>query len=102
MENKDKKLMVLFPGRGYTVSSPLLYYAHFKYERMGYEILRINYGDFNTFDEAKNNALGQVQELNFAKYDNVVFISKSMGTVIAGWIVEKIKHKYNACVLNSD
>ena len=91
-------LMVLFPGNRYTAAHPLLYYAHLKYERKGYQVIRINYGSFNTIDEAKSSALAQIKEIDFTIYDDIVFISKSMGTVIAGEIAEtlstSVRHVY--------
>nr|WP_307991283.1 hypothetical protein [uncultured Niameybacter sp.] len=90
----DKKLVVLFPGINYSVDMPLLYYAGFTYEARGYECLKINYG--NAFDEkrefehslevAKRVVLEQLEKIDFSIYDNVVFVSKSIGTVIAGWV----------------
>ena len=95
MENR-KNLILLFPGKGYKVTCPLLYYAYMKYERKGYECIEISYGDFNNIDDAKNNAEVQINKLDFSNYDDVVFLSKSMGTVIAGEIEEGIVQQYQA------
>lgn len=94
----SKKLIVLFPGAGYSVDMPLLYYANFKYEVLGYEDLKISYGDYNipkkSQDEIINNAkqavLKQVYNFDFSAYDDIVFASKSMGTVIAGWLANEL------------
>ena len=105
MENERKNLMVLFPGAGYTVDKPLLYYAGFKYYVKGYETIKINYGDcilngktqnksFNEIiEDIKNFVLEQIKDVDFSFYDDIVFCSKSMGTVISGWLVETLNIK---------
>lgn len=94
----NKKMVVIFPGKNYSVDSPLLYYAGFKFETRGYEKLDISYGDSinkgNCFAEyieyVRNEVLLKLQGINLTEYNDVVFVSKSMGTVVAGWIEEKL------------
>lgn len=43
----EKKLIALFPGGKYSVDMPLLYYAKFKYEIRGYDVMKISYGNFD-------------------------------------------------------
>jgi len=105
MENESKNLIVLFPGAGYTVDKPLLYYAGFKYYIKGYESLKINYGDCliagrqaeksfpDIIEDIKEFVLNQVKEIDFSVYDDIVFVSKSMGTIIAGWLGETLNNK---------
>ena len=106
MDKKDN-LAVLFPGAGYNVDKPLLYYASNKYYFKGYKSLKINYGDCLKQDkpfpeiigDIKKIVLNQADEVDFSIYDDVVFVSKSMGTVIAGWLAERlnkenIRHVY--------
>ena len=83
---KRKNLVVLFPGKGYVVTCPLLYYAYLKYERRGYECVSISYGDYNNINDARNNVLIQINKLDLSSYDDIIFLSKSMGTIVAGWI----------------
>ena len=98
IKNERKNLIVLFPGAGYTVDKPLLYYAGFKYYIKGYKSLKINYGDClkqdkpfpDIIEDIKNFVLNQVSEVDFASYDDILFVSKSMGTIIAGWLAEKL------------
>ena len=98
MEDKRKNLIVLFPGAGYTVDKPLLYYANSKYWAKGYESLKISYGDClkqqkdfsEIIKDIEQFALNQVREVDFSVYDDIIFISKSLGTVIAGWLAEKL------------
>lgn len=94
----DKKIAVIFPGKNYSADSPLLYYACFTYEVRGYEVVPINYGDLLKQDkpisecvkEVMNAALMQLQAIDLSNYDDIVFVSKSLGTVVAGWIDEKL------------
>lgn len=93
-----KKLIVLFPGIRYSTNMPLLYYGRLKYEEKGYEVLHMNYDntykEVKTLEEAikygKEYALNKLKDINFLDYDDVVFISKSMGTVVSGFIEEKL------------
>ena len=96
-----KKLIVLFPGIRYSVDMPLLYYARLKYEEKGYESIAINY-DYSYkekkmlkeyIEEGKNYALKQLENIDFSQYEDFIFVSKSMGTVVAGWLEEKLKIK---------
>jgi hypothetical protein len=101
MENEKKNLIVLFPGRGYTVDMPLLYYAEFKYYVKGYESLKINYGDClksekpfpEIVEDIKIFVLEQIKEVDFSVYDDILFVSKSLGTVLAGWLAERLNIK---------
>ena len=98
MENGGKNLIVIFPGRGYTADMPLLYYAGLKYYVKGYENVRIDYGgcvkDDKPFEDIiadiKKAALEQIKGVDFSIYDDVVFISKSLGTVIAVWLADTL------------
>ena len=55
----------------------------YEYERKGYECIAINYGDFSNIDDATANAETQINKINLSNYDDIVFFSKNMGTVIA-------------------
>lgn len=91
-----KKLAVLFPGVGYTCTKPLLYYTASAAADHDYEILRLDYGqDIHTFRQrtpedlapvirlALKRTLKHLEQTDFQKYDRILFISKSIGTVIA-------------------
>lgn len=96
-----KKLIVLFPGIRYSVDMPLLYYARLKYEEKGYESIKVNYDNSykekktlkEYIEEGKNYALNQLKDIDFSQYEDIVFVSKSMGTVVSGWLEEKLKIK---------
>jgi len=107
MKTQNKNLIILFPGRSYSAENPLLYYAEFKYAIKEYEIIKVDYGDClqkaKSFDNAveniKKHVAGQIKSVDFSQYVDIVFISKSLGTVVAGWLseelgVENIRHIY--------
>jgi len=94
----SKKIVVIFPGTNYSTDCPLLYYAGFKFEIRGYEKLAINYGDLlkkdisldECLEDIKSFVLTQLQPFDLLKYEDIVFVSKSLGTVVAGWIEENL------------
>ncbi|MDP5272895.1 hypothetical protein [Chengkuizengella axinellae] len=101
LESKNNRsLLVLFPGKGYHCDKPLLYFA----QRVGVEqncdVLSLEYGfqaartDFNIEErEFLIRETSSVIEQTIAKkqYERVYFISKSIGTVIAGAIGKQMK-----------
>lgn len=94
-----KKLAVMFPGVGYTMDCPLLYYASFLYEAKGYEQIHMKYNSILLEPEAsreektlraRDYIWEKVKEIDFSVYDEVVFLSKSFGTAEAGYLAEKL------------
>jgi len=89
------KLAVFFPGIGYTVDKPLLYYSRKIAGSLGYELKLMTYsgfppkimGDRDKMLESYRIALEQSKEMlagtDFSLYDDVLFVSKSIGTVVA-------------------
>ncbi|MBE5931436.1 MAG: hypothetical protein E7268_10360 [Lachnospiraceae bacterium] len=94
-----KKLAVMFPGVGYTMDFPLLYYASFWYEAKGYEQIHMKYNSIlfapNLMKEektlkARDYIWEKVKNIDFSAYDEVVFFSKSFGTAEAGILAERL------------
>ncbi len=90
---EEKKLVVLFPGRNYSCDKPLLYYAGQVFRTRGYDVIRLNYntilkGDKENveglIDEAWPYVRDQLAKVDFSAYRDIVFVSKSMGTTLAG------------------
>lgn len=89
------KLAAVFPGIGYHVDKPLLYYSKKIAKNRGYQVVDVPYGGFpagvkgsrEKMDACFASALAQAEELlsgvDFAQYDEVLFLSKSIGTAIA-------------------
>lgn len=87
-----ERLAVLFPGVRYGVDCPLLYYARFIYEMEGCHVTSIQYPELGNkknvplekyASRCLENAKKQIKADILSRYDEVLFISKSIGTVIA-------------------
>ncbi len=90
-----KKIAVLFPGIGYHADKPLLYYSKKLVMNKGYNIVDVKYGVLpsgvkgnpekmlEAFKLALKYATEQLQEIDFRSYDEILFISKSVGTAVA-------------------
>lgn len=90
-----KKIAIIFPGIGYHVDKPLLYYGKKLAQNYGYEIIEVPYrgfrsgikGDAALMLEAFEHALAQTEEI-LSQYfidhdDDILVISKSIGTAVA-------------------
>ena len=100
------KIAVFFPGIGYHCDKPLLYYARKLVQEYGYEktvMQEYSYngknirGDKKKMQEAFESLYAQaekkLEEIAFDEYSEVLFISKSVGTIIASAYAEKYKIK---------
>ncbi|MCR4642205.1 MAG: alpha/beta hydrolase [Lachnospiraceae bacterium] len=100
------KLALLFPGIGYTCDRPLLYYGRKLAGKEGYELRTVSYvydGDMNIrgnvqkMEEAFRALYGQARELlaglEYERYEEVLFLSKSVGTVIAAAYAKELRDK---------
>ena len=95
----EKNLAVIFPGFGYNGDKPLLYYSKKLAGEKGYEILDIKYDLITPYKELENDkdrdkkvfkiavseAMKCLSEVNLSEYGKVLFIGKSIGTVVAGY-----------------
>lgn len=95
----NKKLLVTFPGRNYSTSKPLLYYGERVFGMRGYDIISLDYDRYLKCDkddiegliaEAIPIVFRKLKTIDFSKYDDVVFLSKSIGTAIAGAVEERL------------
>ena len=90
------KAVVIFPGIGYTTDRPLLYYARKLAERSGYDrTVSVKYvyrgGNIRgnqekmreAFAELYRQAEAALSEISWEDCSGILFISKSIGTVIA-------------------
>ena len=94
-----KKLAVLFPGAGYGLEGPLLYYADFIYESNGFERIHMNYQDIlldtklspeDKIVKIREYIWEKVKNVDFSIYEEIVFISKSIGCIEAGILAERL------------
>ena len=108
----SKKLAILFPGIGYNVERPLLYYSRKLLQKNGYKVISVKYTGLEKEEiiesakddlisngvasnriskekllqfvaKAKELATSQLQEVDFSAYDKLIFVSKSVGSVIS-------------------
>ena len=96
-----KKLAVFFPGIGYTMDKPLLYFSRRLAAELGYEIKPLPYGGFPRKvrgDRAKmaecyRLALSQAEEMlsdvDLTAFDDVLFVGKSIGAILAARFAAK-------------
>ena len=102
-----KKLAVIFPGIGYHKDKPLLYYATKLVKGAGYDVINIEYHDMpekikgneTMMKKAVEIAYAQTEEqlkdIECSEYDDVIFIGKSIGTVVLSkWCASE--HEINA------
>lgn len=95
------KLAVIFPGIGYHVDKPLLYYSKKFAVEQEYSVVEVPYGNFpkdvkgsrakmeEAFRCALEQAEEQLKEIDFSQYEDILFISKSVGTAVASAYAEK-------------
>ncbi len=90
-----RKLLIEFPGRNYSCDKPLLYYCGKVFAGRDYDVIKLDYnyrlkGDKNNIpeliEEAKEIVLKQLDKVDFAEYEDIVFVSKSMGCALAGFM----------------
>ena len=96
-KNNVKKTAAIFPGVGYTKDRPLLYYAGKIAAKCGYELKFVDFGglkwskeklkDRDFLEETLEKCMHITEEALKASGDledaDAVFISKSIGTVVA-------------------
>ena len=87
-----KKIVVSFPGaRGCEI--PLLYFSAKHFEDMGYEKRFISYPPHReiTLENVLNNALEMLRDIEWGEYDDIVFVAKSLGTVVSCMVKERLE-----------
>lgn len=102
-----KKIAVYFPGIGYHCDKPLLYYSRNAACELGYENyknLAYTYkaGNIRGNEEKMKEAYetlflqteAELADFVWSDYDDVLFVSKSIGTIIAASYAEKYSLKH--------
>ena len=106
-----KKLAVIFPGIGYHTDKPLLYYSGKLVAGMGYEIIKIAYPPLEVnlkeaapaqkgafVKQCVETAAASLRETDLSGFSDILFISKSIGTVVAAYLAEslgtKVRHVF--------
>lgn len=96
-----RKIAVFFPGTGYHCDKPLLYYARKLAKEIGFEeqiCIKYDYDfdaikDFEELEGAYPFIFAQIEEqlnhVDWEYYDKILFVCKSMGTVLSSMYIEK-------------
>ncbi len=105
---EQKKLAIIFPGIGYTVDKPLLYYSAKLAKNAGYEIKTLPYTGFpkkilgnkammvESFNIAYRQAKEMLSDIDISRYDEILFIGKSIGTAVALKVAAEIETELQA------
>ncbi|WP_438349959.1 alpha/beta hydrolase [Paenibacillus sp. FA6] len=102
VQERNRKLVVLFPGRNYSCELPLLYYAGNTALQLDYDLLILEYGyqaarmslDLNDLPKVIDECFESIKIIA-NNYDQVIFISKSLGTIIAGEVHRRLQVQIN-------
>lgn len=109
-----KKLCVVFPGRRYSCDRSLLYYPSRMIEMEGFEMKYLHYDvhkerrdmielDKN-IEEAYLFTLNEFKDFDFSQYGEIIFVSKSIGTVVASKLkkIKKLTNVYQILITPLD
>lgn len=98
-----KKLCVVFPGRRYSTDRSLLYFPTQILESRGFETFLLHYDIPREVEEvepleenirnAASDALNKTSSIPFEDYEKIVFLSKSIGTLVATNLKNFIKER---------
>ena len=88
------KIAVLFPGIGYHCDKPLLYYSGKLAAHYQYELVKVPYTNLSrAIPEAFADAYAQTETclegIDWSQYEDILFISKSIGTAVAAAYAQK-------------
>lgn len=92
------KAVVCFPGIRYSCDAPLLYFGAAAFQSRGYQVFSISYGDAlpdgvdlqQATQLAGAQVLEQLRAMPLQDCEDLVFVSKSIGTVLAGWAAQQL------------
>ncbi|MEH7087147.1 alpha/beta hydrolase, partial [Neobacillus drentensis] len=98
VQEQNNKLVVLFPGRNYPCELPLLYYAGNTALQQNYDLFILEYGyqaarttlDINELPNVIDECCESINRI-INNYDQVIFISKSLGTIVAGEVHRRLQ-----------
>ncbi len=87
-----RRLAVLFPGVAYSCDKPLLHYARRILSEAGYEVILMKYKK-SYFEDGRVTEEGtakayqkcakELTDVTMEEYDDILFVGKSIGTLIA-------------------
>lgn len=89
------KLAVFFPGIGYNLDKPLMYFSRDLAWQLGYEEKLLPYGNFpkkipgdtdrikKSIEIAYEQSREMLADVDFSSYEDILFVGKSIGTAVA-------------------
>ncbi|WP_164669736.1 hypothetical protein [Virgibacillus doumboii] len=94
-------LAVFFPGKEYSCQGPLLHYTRKACLLSGCDTLSLTYGfqaantslTSDQIDDLVEDTLETIDSIA-AEYEKIIFVSKSLGTLVAGIVSEKLNRKH--------
>lgn len=98
------KIAIFFPGIGYTLDKPLLYYSRKLATKYGYEIRLLPYGNFpekiqgnrermvESFEIASKQTKEMLRDIDFSYYEEVLLVGKSIGTIVAAKVAAELQN----------
>lgn len=108
-DKPSTSLVIMFPGRGYSVQGPLFHYSTGVYLNKGFDILQVNY-DYTT-KEAESMSLEEEmirihedvnavidEELKNEAYDNFILLGKSIGTIALSSVIHRQEFTLAKCI----
>lgn len=90
-----EKLVIAFPGTGFTTKETLFQECFSAFQSKGYQVIQLDFSmipfkEIDTIPEAVEAAnrqvISQLKNISLEKYEDIVFLSKSLGTVCAAWL----------------
>ncbi len=102
-QENSKTLAVLLSGQGYSTDGPLLYYSQQLMTELGYDCLKVTYGyqviggsyqEEEFWAIAREVKMAIDEALKTKEYQEIIFIGKSLGTVMTTAIIDKYKDDY--------
>lgn len=112
IDQNSNVLAVLLPGMGYTLDRSLMDYSKNLAVEKGYDVLPIEYGfqavrkkidkdNMKDVEVAINESYELLKLSLEIRYEKVIFIGKSLGTVVQRMLEEKIrKENYDGEIIN--
>ncbi len=86
---KSDKLLLVFPGIGYHDEKPLLYYPIKQAIALGYDILVVNYPQYEfsitKIEQYVNQVISEIDDVVYfmKRYDKTIVMAKSVGCLIS-------------------
>lgn len=102
-EPKSDTLVIILPGGNYSCDKPLLHYLRKSSVDNNCDVLCIDYSDVykelafgkDMTNKIYSDTLKVLNKVLEFSYKNIVFIGKSIGTIIIGRLRESLDDKYN-------